>query len=406
MTVTLRIAIAGAGIGGLTAAAALARQGHSVRVFDKFEKPRPVGSGLVIQPVGQAVLRAIGANEAMERGARIWRMHGIETDRGRTVLKVDYGPKGGARFGLAIQRPALFDAVHNAALDAGATLEPGSEVTGRDGTVLTFDGKRREGPFDLVIDASGTRSRLSPLVSKPLPFGAIWATVPWPNDLEIPEGQLCQRYRRADRMVGVMPSGTRRGAETPAATIFWSLPTGGHDDWRRRGLDAWHKEVEALWPEALPAFRHVTDPDQMTFATYTHGTLRRVTEPGFAIIGDAAHRASPQLGQGANMAMLDAFALATALGRFPLNEALRYYRMTRRWHVWIYQTMSRAFTPQYQSDSRLLPVLRDRVLYPLSVVPPVPLILTKLVCGDLVPPMAGLETRNTGAIRVQSSASR
>lgn len=393
MVKSLDIAIVGAGIGGLTAAAALATQGHRVRVFDQFDAPRPVGSGLVIQPVGQAVLKAIGADEALARGARIWRMHGIEAVSGRTVLKVDYGPDGGERYGLAIQRPALFDAVLGAAETAGAILVPRRKVVRREGRHLGFEGGETEGPFDLVVDASGANSILSPLCSAPLPFGAIWATVRWPEDLELPGGQLCQRYRRASRMIGVMPSGTRRGAEWQAATIFWSLPSGGYDTWRSRGLTAWKTEIAELWPEALPAFEQVGDADQMTFATYTHGTLRRVTEPGFAIIGDAAHRASPQLGQGANMAMLDAWALATALGRFPVDEALRQYRMARRWHVWIYQAMSWAFTPQYQSDSRVLPALRDRVLYPISAVPPVPAILTRLVCGDLIPPMAGLEVR-------------
>jgi 2-polyprenyl-6-methoxyphenol hydroxylase-like FAD-dependent oxidoreductase len=389
----LDIAIAGAGIGGLTAAAALASAGHRVRVFDRFEKPRPVGSGLVIQPVGQAVLDAVGAGDALSRGARIWRMHGIEAETGRTVLKVDYGPAGGTRFGLAIQRPALFDALLGAALAAGADLVPGHEIEARNGGRLRFRNADAAGPFDLVIDASGANSRLSPLVARPLPFGAIWATVPWPDGLDLPDRQLSQRYRRADRMIGVMPSGTRDGGDMPAATIFWSLPSEGHDAWRRAGLAAWRDEIAALWPEALPAFDVIDDPDRMTFARYTHGTLGSVTGPGFAIIGDAAHRASPQLGQGANMAMLDAFALATALTRFPVREALRQYRLARRWHVWIYQAMSRAFTPQYQSDSRFLPVLRDRVLYPVSTVPPVPAILTRLVCGDLVSPMAGLETR-------------
>ena len=93
------------------------------------------------------------------------------------------------------------------------------------------------------------------------------------------------------------------------------------------------------------------------------------------------------------MAMLDAMALGLALERFPVEEALRQYRMARRWHVWLYQAMSRAFTPQYQSDSRVLPVLRDRLLYPLSAVAPIPAILTRLVCGDLIPPMASLTGR-------------
>jgi len=58
--------------------------------------------------------------------------------------------------------------------------------------------------------------------------------------------------------------------------------------------------------------------------------------------------------------------------------------------VLAYRMMSAAFTPQYRSGSRALPVLRDHVLAPLSRMWPVPRILTRLVCGDLVPPMPGL----------------
>ncbi|MFM7336278.1 MAG: FAD-dependent oxidoreductase [Tabrizicola sp.] len=106
-------------------------------------------------------------------------------------------------------------------------------------------------------------------------------------------------------------------------------------------------------------------------------------------MGDAAHRASPQLGQGANMALLDAFALSRML-HLPLDEALPAYHRSRRWHLGLYQTLSAAFTPQYQSHSRVLPALRDRFLSPLSRSWPLPRILSALVSGDLIPPIAGL----------------
>ena len=56
----LNIAIAGAGIGGLAAATLLARAGHSVRVFDQFDAPKPIGSGLMLQKTGLAVLAQLG----------------------------------------------------------------------------------------------------------------------------------------------------------------------------------------------------------------------------------------------------------------------------------------------------------------------------------------------------------
>ncbi len=106
----------------------------------------------------------------------------------------------------------------------------------------------------------------------------------------------------------------------------------------------------------------------MTQARYAHGTLRRPLAPGLVHIGDAAHRASPQLGQGANMALLDALALGLAL-RGPLEDAPADYAAMRRWHVLIYQGLSAAFTPMYQSGSRSLPWLRDRLLAPASTLP-------------------------------------
>ena len=187
----MRIGIAGAGIGGLAAAALLAKGGHSVMVYDRFEAPRPVGSGLVMQPVGMAVLDEIGAGGAARAlGEPLDAMFG-DTAAGRVVLSVRYGSDAD-RKGLGIHRAALFHVLLRAALDAGA---------------------------------------------------------------------------------------------------------------------------------------------------------------------------------------------------------LRLNAGARRWHVAAYQAMSGAFTPQYQSDSALVPVLRDRVLAPLSRVWPVPDILTRLVCGDLVPPMPPLSPR-------------
>ena len=57
---TLNVGIVGCGIGGLAAASLLRDQGHRVTVLDEFDTPRPVGSGLVIQPPGQKVLRQLG----------------------------------------------------------------------------------------------------------------------------------------------------------------------------------------------------------------------------------------------------------------------------------------------------------------------------------------------------------
>ncbi|MCC1492073.1 NAD(P)/FAD-dependent oxidoreductase [Cognatishimia sp. F0-27] len=395
---TLRIGIAGAGIGGLALASMLARAGVQVTVFDQFEAPRPVGSGLVIQPVGQMVLAELGAlDAALAAGNRIYRMAGRDAESGRRVLDVSYDASGDPRFGLAIHRAALFDILLDAAQAQGVAVTPGHRATdvvrdARQGMTLRFAEGPCAGPFDMIVDATGAGSRLSPLRSRALPFGALWSTVDWPTNTALPRTDLRQAYVAAHKMVGILPLGTMPGQEGRKAAIFWSLRTDAHEDWCRAGLAAWKTEATRIWPKFAPFCDQITAPEQMVFAQYSHGTLARPYDDGITYIGDAAHRASPQLGQGANMALLDAIALARALEKANGDVALaqRFYAQARRWHVRAYQAMSWAFTPQYQSDSRSLPWIRDRILFPISQVRPANALLTRLVCGDLLPPIGSL----------------
>ncbi len=381
----MRIGIAGAGIGGLAAAARQAGQGHDQTVLDQFDAPRPVGSGLVIQPVGMMVLDHVGCGDAARAmGQQLTRMLGHEADTGRRVLDVSYAP----RTGLAIHRASLFDALWQAVQARAVTIIPSARVLATDnGYLHTAD--QTHGPFDLIVDAAGAQSPLSPLQSRPLPYGAIWGTVDWP-DTDLPTDQLRQTYRKANRMIGVLPIGRLPGDTRTKAAIFWSMPADGHATWLEQGLDAWRNEATTLWRAFAPFAAQITDPAQMTMARYSHGTLSKPYTDTIAHIGDAAHRASPQLGQGANMALLDALALAQAIRHANGQDALKLYAQARRWHVRAYQAFSAAFTPQYQSDSRLLPVLRDRILFPLSQLPPIPRVLTALVCGTMLPPLASL----------------
>jgi 2-polyprenyl-6-methoxyphenol hydroxylase-like FAD-dependent oxidoreductase len=385
---SLTIGIIGAGIGGLAAASLLAQRGHAVTLVERFATPRALGSGLVLQPVGLQVLAEVGALAiAHALGAEVTRMQGLAGRR--KVLDVSYAPQAP---GLAIHRASLFHALWQAAIAAGVTLATGHACTAAPLTqskrLIARDGADALGPFDLVIDASGTGSPLSPLQARPLPYGALWATVPWPEASPLSTTELQQRYRGARNMAGVLPVGCLPDDPTPRAAVFWSMPREALDHWPKTEIAAWKAEVAALWPEMAAFLTPITSPADLTPARYSHGTLRRPFAPALAFIGDAAHRASPQLGQGANMALLDALALAMALDTSPLPEALARYAQMRRWHVRAYQTMSALFTPMYQSASPTLPLLRDWLLAPASKIWPVPKLLTALVSGSMMPPLA------------------
>lgn len=394
----LDIAIAGCGPAGLATALLLHRDGHRVTLFERFDAPRPVGSGLMIQPTGFAILRVLGlAHALLGHGARVDRLRGEAGSSGRVVLDVHYRALGRrAGFGVGVHRATLFAILHDAVVDSGIAVETGCAVTGTevmsgDRRRLLLEGGRSVGPFDLVVDALGTRTPLAQPCGRELAYGALWATLDWPEQAGFDRAALEQRYRGASVMVGVLPVGRFPGGTRQQAAFFWSLRADRLDAWRATGLDAWKAEVSELWPATQPILDQIASPDQLTFARYAHRTLRAPAEPGMIHIGDAWHSASPQLGQGANMALLDAYALATALrqeGDVP--SALASAVAVRRRHVRLYQALTALFTPVYQSDSHILPLVRDRLVGPLSKLWPATRIQAGMVSGLIGNPLEPL----------------
>lgn len=392
----LDIAIAGCGPAGLAAALLLDAQGHKVTLFDQFTQPGPVGSGLMIQPTGLAVLDRLGlAQEIVARGARIDGLLGIEAG-GRTVLDSPYDRlRIPGAFGIGIHRASLFDVLYEAVLRAAIPVETGRKVSGslleHGVRRLCFTDDSNTSPFDLVVDASGWQTAFDTESTGILQFGALWASLPLESGDPFNPRLLEQRYRRAAQMVGVLPIGTRNGSSGPEAAFFWSMKRDDYPRWQDTPLDAWKDEVLALWPETRVLLDRITSRDQLTFARYAHRTMKRSTAPRMIAIGDAWHSASPQLGQGANMALLDAWGLARGLaeGR-TLDEKLRLAVSWRHDHVWLYQWVTAMFTPLYQSEKAWHAALRDRVLAPVSKVWPASAIQARLMSGMFGFPLAPL----------------
>jgi 2-polyprenyl-6-methoxyphenol hydroxylase-like FAD-dependent oxidoreductase len=191
-------------------------------------------------------------------------------------------------------------------------------------------------------------------------------------------------------MAGVLPVGSRAPGEPRLCAFFWSLRRDQVDAWRARGVEDWKRAVAELWPDALPLLDPVTDLSQVTFAQYDHFTARRPVSERLVHIGDAARATSPQLGQGANMALLDALALSRSLeSHDSLPAALNAYVRMRYWHIRTFQWASAIFTPFYQSDGHVLAFVRDWLAGPISNMPVGKQVLVRLVSGMTVAPLAG-----------------
>lgn len=373
MSKRLRVAIVGYGTAGQTAALMLSADEHEVDVFERVAKPGPVGAGFLLQPIGLWVLRQLGLLDgAVKHGAPIRRLYG-QTTRGQPVMDMRYGELDPRLFGLGLQRGALFQLLDEAWQRRGV-LRCGHAIVELDadaGTLTDAAGRTYAG-YDLIVVADGSASNLRGQVAparldRPYPWGAQWCLVQagewaWSNELQ-------QRYVGARRMAGMLPVGTRLGDPVPRLSFFWSTPTAALP---AEGVDPahWRGHVADVWPEAAERLQETVIPDGLACARY-RDTMHRHLHRGRAVLmGDAAHAMSPQLGQGVNMALLDAMVLRDALRETPcIAQALPLYQRQRRRHVGVYHFWSRWLTPLFQSERDFAAKARDLMFHPLSRMP-------------------------------------
>jgi 2-polyprenyl-6-methoxyphenol hydroxylase-like FAD-dependent oxidoreductase len=331
----LRIAVIGYGTAGQALSILLSRDGHEVEIFERVPTPGPVGAGFLLQPSGLQVLWQMGLLDAVRaHAAPVHRLYG-DTPCERAVMDMRYAGLDARLHGLGMQRGALFSLLDDARAGAGQ-LHAGVSIAAVDaehGRLRDSEG-RLHGAFDLVVAADGAASTLRGTIKdgngldRVYPWGALWCLLPaedWPHLQE-----LRQRYVAARKMIGLLPVGTRPGDDTPRLSFFWSLPRAVYRD---AVMTRWH-----------------------------HGRM--------VLAGDAAHAMSPQLGQGVNMALLDALALRDALRAHGGGAAaLQAYQAQRRAHVAVYQRWSRWLTPLFQSDRDAWAKARDVLLGPMGRLP-------------------------------------
>ena len=195
----LRIIIVGAGLGGLAAAVALVRKGHSVRVFEQAPELGEVGAGIQIPPNSSRILISLGLEpfirdyvvEPANINFRRWQSGEII---GLTKLVPDFEEKFSAPYWVT-HRAHFLDAMYKLALSLGVDVQTASRVDHFEpgaGRVVLESGSVHDA--DLVIAADGIKSIARPLVlgghdigPRTVGFAAYRATVDAQTMLQDPE---------------------------------------------------------------------------------------------------------------------------------------------------------------------------------------------------------------------------
>jgi 2-polyprenyl-6-methoxyphenol hydroxylase-like FAD-dependent oxidoreductase len=269
-------------------------------------------------------------------------------------------------------------------LVSGVRLVTGVEIVDveREGArAVALDRKAvRHGPFDLLVVADGShsalRQRVFPRSRAPLyPWGCMWTTVPDTQSFGAVR-LLRQRFSGTSNMMGILPVAPHR------VTLFWSLPTAELKADRPLDLEAMRRDALSLWPDAAPIVERAVAAGDFSRATYRHVTLPRWAEGPVLFIGDAAHGTSPQLGQGANLGLLDAHALGRSLAEAgDLAQAMDLFAQRRGPPNRFYGTASHLLTPFFQSHHDLLAIPRDLVLPRACQIAPLRRRLTGVLAG-------------------------
>jgi len=361
----LRVGIVGSGSAGPAAACFLARSGHEVTLFERAPVKLSVGAGFLLQPTGMAVLRDLDLLDALlPEAARIKHLF-CKNLSGTALLNLNYEDLEEGLFGAGTHRASLLDLLLGAAEGFGAESLWGRSIEcmkrNKKGLPLLRDDKGFDhGPFDLVLICDGSRSMLRDQTGIPTrvdtyPWGALWFI--GGRTKEFDPYTLWQSVDSTQFLTGFLPTGTKEDL----LSLFWSVRTKELDYWKGKSVNDWRSQVLRLAPQAETFLNQVEDLSQLQAARYYDVRMKRWHAPNVAVLGDSAHALSPQLGQGVNLALMDAAVLANCISKYSIEEALPEYSKQRKKHLSFYQFATRWSTPFFQSDHRILGTVRDLV---------------------------------------------
>lgn len=332
-----RVAIVGAGVGGLALGGFLSRLGVPFAVYEQARQFTRLGAGIQMSPNAVKVLRALGLERRIRELAfaprswsnRVW-------NSGDNLFDFIYGDEAEAKYGapyVLMHRGDLHDALHS-------TVPAGSIAFNKTLTNLARKGGGYELRFadgstaaaDAVIGADGVHSRVREILlgpEKPRFTGRVAHRTVFSSALM--NGYLvetCTKWWGPDRHIVIYPVNPRRD-ETYFVTSVpdpdWDVESWsarGDMDAVRRAFGGFHDDVQKVLANC---------PSVHQWALFERDPLPRWTEGAIVLLGDACHPMTPYMAQGAATALEDAATIARCLAAVDdPGEALRRYEAARK----------------------------------------------------------------------------
>ena len=352
--------VVGGGIGGLSLARELTIRGLPVTVLEKARQLSPVGAGIIMNPNAMSVLERNGLADALRPNAWPYLIREICDHRGQLLASRDYRPlydSGRLARGALVHRAHLLEVlsggVPRQAVHFGVALKR---------LDLRADGVRVEteghGVFeaDLLVGADGIRSQV-----RRLAFGAI---------------EPVYMGYRSHRMVVDNVAGTRnfteflgRGQRIGLVPIseerlyVWTTFNSPRE--RPPVLDSANRfrELFAQFSDerVRRALLQIRSPDEIIATEIEELSVQQWVQGRAVLLGDAVHAMTPNIGQGAGMAMEDAAVLADELATASrLDRALENYVTRRKSRVETVMRISRQVGDAGQRTNPVACWIRNR----------------------------------------------
>jgi 2-polyprenyl-6-methoxyphenol hydroxylase-like FAD-dependent oxidoreductase len=364
---SVRIAIVGGGIGGLTVALALREFGFEAEVYEQAPELLDVGAAIAVWPNAMRVLERLGLAETIR--AHAGEMNEIRWLNSRGHLLNQLSISGAVALHRADLQATLLDALQPATIHLGHNLA--SYEQQNDKVIATFtNGKSIEADF--LIGADGIHSDVRARFlgdGEPVYRGyTVWRGISTIAPYLTPPATAVEIHGRGRRF-GIGPvGGGRVGWWASANSTIQHSPAEDPQDELLRLFKGWYRPAVAL-VEETPPHRILTTPAFDREPTRTWGNKR------MTLLGDAIHPTTPNLGQGGCLAIEDAMVLARCFQKYgATEEALRKYEGCRYKRTAAITKYSRLYGSVGQSENLLVLAVK-KIFLPLAPEP----ILQRLV---------------------------